>query len=163
MVRLQRCNAFILLASLLLTGFGVVSVYSATAIVAMDRHQDPYFFLRRQMLFAILGVLAMLVAVQIDYRQLQRWAPLSLVMTLILLGAVFVPVLGKEAGGAKRWLQIGRFSFQPAELGKLTLVLYLARRLVDQPAWRGFFSRQACFLAGSIGMLCLAILLQPDL
>jgi cell division protein FtsW len=163
MVRLQRCNPFILLASLMLTGIGVVSVYSASAIAAMDRHQDPYFFLRRQMLFAILGVLAMLVAVQVDYRQLQRWAPLSLVITLILLGAVFVPVLGKEAGGAKRWLQVGRFSFQPAELGKLTLVFYLAHRLAAQQSWRGRFNRHYLFLAGIIGVLFLATLLQPDL
>jgi cell division protein FtsW len=163
MVWLQRCNPFILLASLLLTGFGVVSVYSASAIVAMDRYQDPYFFLRRQMLFAIFGVLAMLVAVQIDYRHLQRWAPLSLVITLILLGAVFVPVLGKEAGGAKRWLQVGRFSFQPAELGKLSLVLYLADRLAAQQPWRGQFNRHDLFLAVIIGMLFLGTLLQPDL
>jgi cell division protein FtsW len=163
MVWLQRCNPFILLASLLLTGFGVVSVYSASAIVAMDRYQDPYFFLRRQMLFAIFGVLAMLVAVQIDYRQLQRWAPLSLVITLILLGSVFVPVLGKEAGGARRWLQVGRFSFQPAELGKLSLVLYLADRLAAQQSWRGQFNRHDLFLAVIIGVLFLGTLLQPDL
>src|SRR5919108_2649407 len=106
MVWMQRCNPFILLASLLLTGFGVVSVYSASAIVAMDRHQDAYFFLRRQMIFATFGVVAMLVAVQIDYRQLQRWAPLSLALTLILLGAVFVPGLWKKAGGARRGLPV---------------------------------------------------------
>jgi cell division protein FtsW len=163
MVRLQRCNPGILLASLMLTGFGVVSVYSASAIVAMDRHQDPYFFLRRQMLFAGFGVLAMLVAVQIDYRQLQRWAPLSLVITLILLGSVFVPLLGKEAGGAKRWVQVGRFSFQPAELSKLTLVLYIAHRLATRQSWRGRYTHPDLFLAGIIGMLLLGTLLQPDL
>src|SRR5262245_32020462 len=163
MVRMQRCNPFILMASLLLTGFGVVSVYSASAIVAMDRHHDPYFFLRRQMLFATLGVVAMVVAVQIDYRQLQRWAPLSLVLTLILLGSVFVPVLGKEAGGAKRWLQVGRLSFQPAELGKLILVLYLAHRLAVQPPWRGWFIRHYLRLVGAVGALFLGTLLQPDL
>jgi cell division protein FtsW len=163
MVRLQRCNPFILLASLLLTGFGVVSVYSASAIVAMDRHQDPYFFVRRHMLFATLGVGAMVVAVQIDYRHLQRWAPLSLVLTLILLGSVFLPVLGKEAGGAKRWLQVGRFSFQPAELGKLTLTLYLAYRLAAQQTWRGHPRRQYLCLAGVSGILFLGVLLQPDL
>ena len=163
MVWMQRCNPGILLASLLLTGFGIVSVYSASAIVAMERHQDPYFFFRRQMLFAIFGVLAMVVAVQIDYRQLQPWAPLSLVITLVLLGAVFVPLLGKEAGGAKRWLQVGRFSFQPAELSKLTLVLYLAHRLAAQRSWRGRYNRHDLFLAGIIGMLFLGTLLQPDL
>ncbi|MGH8066441.1 MAG: putative lipid II flippase FtsW [Candidatus Entotheonellia bacterium] len=163
MVWVQRCNPFILTASLLLTGFGIVSVYSASAIVAMERHQDPYFFLRRQMLYASLGVLAMLGAVQIDYRHLQRWARLSLVLTLILLGLVFVPMLTKEAGGAKRWLQVGRLSFQPAELGKLTLVLYLAHRLADQRPWRSQSLRHYLPLAGVIGALFAFTLLQPDL
>jgi cell division protein FtsW len=163
MVWIRRCNPFILLASLLLTGFGVVSVYSASAIIAMDRHQDSYYFLRRQMIFAILGVLAMVGAMQIDYRQLQRWAPLSLILTLMLLGAVFVPMLGKEAGGAKRWLQIGRFSFQPAELAKLTVVLYLAHRLAIQQPWHGRFIRHYLRIAGVIGALVLCTLLQPDL
>jgi len=162
MVWMQRCNRFILMASLLLTGFGVVSVYSASAIVAMDRHQDPYFYLRRQMIFAVLGVLAMMVAVHIDYRHLQRWAPLSLAVTLILLGSVFVPALGKEAGGARRWLQIGRFSLQPAELSKLTLILYLAHRLATQQPWRGRVVRRYLFLSGIIGALFLCVLLQPD-
>jgi cell division protein FtsW len=163
MVWVQRSNPFILTASLLLTGVGIVSVYSASAIMAMDRHQDPYFFLRRQMIYAVLGVLAMLVAVQIDYRHLQRWAPLGLVATLILLGLVFVPALAKEAGGAKRWLQVGRFSCQPAELGKLALVLYLAHRLAMQRPWRGRHIRNHLPLVGVIGALFSCTLLQPDL
>jgi cell division protein FtsW len=163
MVWVQRCNPFILMASLLLTGVGVVSVYSASAIMAMDRHHDPYFFLRRQMIYAALGMIAMLVAVQIDSRHLQRWAPLGLVFTLILLGLVFVPGLAKEAGGAKRWLQVGHFSFQPAELGKLTLVLYLAHRLAAQQPWRGRLIRKHLSLAAVIGALVSCTFLQPDL
>lgn len=163
MVWMQRCHPCILMASLLLTGFGVVSVYSASAIVAMDRHQDPYFFLRRQMTYATFGVLAMLVAMQIDSRHLQRWAPLSLIFTLILLGLVFVPALAKEAGGAKRWLQVGRFSFQPAEFAKLTLVLYLAHHLAAHQFRRSGFLRHYLLLAAVIGTLFSLTLLQPDL
>ena len=163
MVWLQRCNPYILIASLLLTGFGVVAVYSASAIVAMDHHQDPYFFLRRQGLSAMLGVAAMLVVMQVDYRHLQRWARFGLVLTLILLGLVFIPPLAKEAGGAKRWLQVGRVTFQPAELSKLTLVVYLAHRLTAQRPYRR--QAQASFvpLAVVVGALFLLTLLQPDL
>jgi cell division protein FtsW len=162
MVWVQRCNPFILIASLLLTGFGVVSVYSASAIVAMERHQDPYFFLKRQLFYAILGVVGMLGVLQIDYRHLQRWSRLSLVLTLMLLGLLFVPTLAKEAGGAKRWLQVGRLSFQPAELCKLTLVLYLAHRLAVHQPWRSRFLRHYVPLAGVIGALFACTLLQPD-
>jgi cell division protein FtsW len=163
MVWLQRCNPYILMASLLLTGFGIVAVYSASAIVAMDRHQDPYFFLRRQGLSAMLGVAAMLVAMQVDYRQLQRWARLGLALTLILLGLVFIPPLAKEAGGAKRWLQLGRFTFQPAELSKLTLVVYLAHRLTAQRPYRRQAPAHFVPLALAVGALFLLTLLQPDL
>jgi cell division protein FtsW len=163
MVSLQRCNPYILIASLLLTGFGVVAVYSASAIVAMDRHQDPYFFLRRHGLSAILGVAAMLVAMQVDYRHLQRWARWGLVLTLILLGLVFIPPLAKEAGGAKRWLHVGRVTFQPAELSKLTLVVYLAHRLTAQRPYRRQAQANFVPLAVVVGALFLLTLLQPDL
>jgi cell division protein FtsW len=162
MVWLQRCNPCILIASLLLTGFGVVSVYSASAIVAMERHHDPYFFLKRQLCYAILGVVGMLGAMQLDYRHLQRWSRLSLGLTLVLLALLFVPTLAKEAGGAKRWLQVGRFSFQPAELCKLTLVLYLAHRLAVQQPWRSRMLRPYLLPAGVIGVIFSCTLLQPD-
>jgi cell division protein FtsW len=162
MVWVQRCNPCILIASLLLTGFGVVAVYSASAIVAMERHHDPYFFLKRQLCYAILGVVGMLGAMQLDYRHLQRWSRLSLVLTLVLLALLFVPTLAKEAGGAKRWLQVGRFSFQPAELCKLTLVLYLAHRLAVQQPWRSRMLRPYLLPAGVIGVIFSCTLLQPD-
>jgi cell division protein FtsW len=85
------------------------------------------------------------------------------VLTLILLGLVFVPALAKEVGGAKRWLQVGHFSLQPAELVKLTLVLYLAHRLAEQEPWRGRFIWNYLPLALVIGTLFLLTLLQPDL
>jgi cell division protein FtsW len=137
-------------------------VYSASAIVAMERHHDPYFFLKRQLCYAILGVVGMLGAMQLDYRHLQRWSRLSLVLTLVLLALLFVPTLAKEAGGAKRWLQVGRFSFQPAELCKLTLVLYLAHRLAVQQPWRGRMLRPYLLPAGVIGVIFSCTLLQPD-
>jgi len=162
MIGMQRCNPFILIAALLLTGFGVVSVYSASAIIALERHHDAYFFLRRQLFYAILGGGGMLAAIQIDYRHLQRWARSGMVLTVMLLGLLFIPSLTKEAGGAKRWLQVGRVSLQPAELSKLTLVLYLAHWLAAQQPWRTRFRRQYLPLAGVIGALFACTLVQPD-
>jgi cell division protein FtsW len=163
MVWVQRCNPFILVASLLLTGFGVVAVYSASAIIAIDRHHDPYFFLKRQVLYAVLGGLAMIVAMQVDYRHLQRWARFGMVLTLILLGLVFIPALAKEAGGAKRWLQVGRLTFQPAELSKVTLVVYLAHRLTTQRPYHARSLTNFAPFAVVVGALFLLTLLQPDL
>jgi cell division protein FtsW len=163
MVWIQRCNRFILMASLLLTGLGLVAVYSASAVVAMERHQDTYFFLRRQAVYAALGLGAMLTVMQVDYRHLQRWTRISFLVTLILLALVFMPALTKEAGGARRWLQLGSFAFQPAEFGKLSLILYLAQRLATRRIRHGHFSDQYLPLAVVVGMVFVLTLLQPDL
>jgi cell division protein FtsW len=163
MIWVQRCNPAILTASLLLTGFGVVAVYSASAVIALDRHQDAYFFLRRHVLYAGLGLGAMVVVMQIHYRYLQQWAPLLLLVSLVLLIMVYIPVLAREAGGAKRWLQFGRFSFQPAELSKVTLILYLARQVATRPGWQGKFVESFLPLALVIGSVFLLTLGQPDL
>jgi cell division protein FtsW len=163
MVWIQRCNPFILTASLLLTGFGVVAVYSASAVVAMERYQDAYFFLRRQMLYAALGLAAMILIMQVHYRHLQKWAPPLLCLSLMLLIMVYIPALAKEAGGARRWLQFGRFSFQPAELSKVTLLLYLARQLASRRSWQGSFVESYLPLALVIGSVFLLTLGQPDL
>jgi cell division protein FtsW len=163
MMMLQRCNLFIFMASLLLTGFGIVAVYSASAVVAIDRHQDSYFFLRRQMLYTALGLAAMILVMQIHYRHLQKWAPPLLGISLLLLIMVYVPALSKEAGGARRWLQFGRFSFQPAELSKVTLILYLAQQLASRRRRQGTFLDSYLPLALVSGSVFLLTLFQPDL
>ena len=112
--------------TLLLVGFGVIMVYSASAIRAQERFGDPYLFLRRQALWALLAVGAMLWAMHVDYRRLQRWIPLAVLGALILLGAVLIPGIGVKANGARRWLRLPGLSFQPAEFAKLALILFLA-------------------------------------
>ena len=163
MAWIQRCNRFILMASLLLTGFGLVAVYSASAVVGMERHQDAYFFLRRQAVYAALGLGAMLIMMQADYRQLQKWTRVCFLVTLILLALVLMPALTKEVGGARRWLQLGHLAFQPAEFGKLSLILYLAQRLATRRIRHGHLTDQYLPLAVLIGTLFLLTLLQPDL
>jgi cell division protein FtsW len=163
MAWVQRGHRGILLASLLLTGFGLVAVYSASAVVALERHQDAYFFVRRHALSAALGVGAMLLIMPLDYRLLQKWAWWGVLATLLLLVLVYVPTFAREAGGARRWLQLGRLSFQPAEVAKLTLLLYLAQRLGRVRRWQGGFTEHylpVAMVAGSYGLLTL---LQPDL
>jgi cell division protein FtsW len=114
------------LIALLLVGFGVIMVYSASAIRAQERFGDPLLFLKRQALWALLGVGAMVWAMHLDYRRLQRWTPLAVLLALGLLGAVLIPHVGARVNGARRWIRVLGFSFQPAEYAKLALVLFLA-------------------------------------
>ena len=114
------------LTALLFAGFGVIMVYSASAIRAQERFGDPHLFLKRQAVWAVLGLGAMLWAMHLDYRRLQRWTPLAVIAALVLLGVVLVPPIGVKVNGARRWIRLLGFSFQPAELAKLALVLFLA-------------------------------------
>jgi cell division protein FtsW len=150
-------------AAVMLLSAGVVMVYSASAIVAADRFHDPYFFLKKQLFWALLGSLAMLAAVRVDYRRLERFVLPALVVAGVLLVLVLVPPIGQAINGTRRWLRLGPVSFQPAELAKLTLVFYLAAFVARRPerltdVRRGLLPPLA--VAGAFAGL---VLLQPDL
>jgi cell division protein FtsW len=112
--------------AVVLLSAGVVMVYSASAIVAADRFHDPYFFLKKQLFWALLGSIAMLVAVRVDYRRLERFVQPALIVAGVLLLLVLIPPIGQAINGTRRWIRLGPVSFQPAELAKLALVFYLA-------------------------------------
>jgi cell division protein FtsW len=149
--------------ALVLLSTGVVMVYSASAIVAADRFRDPYFFLKRQVFWAALGCGALWVALRTDYRRLEKLVlPLLLVATVLLV-LVLIPGLGVSINGSRRWLRLGPLSFQPAELAKLALVLYLAaflarRRETLNEAWQNIVPPVTVG-----GVLAGLVLLQPDL
>src|SRR3989449_2344336 len=112
--------------AVVLLSVGVVMVYSASAIVAGDRFHDPYFFLKRQLCWALLGAAGLWVAFRVDYRRLERFVLPLLVVSVALLVLVLIPPIGQAINGTRRWIRLGPVSFQPAELAKLTLVVYLA-------------------------------------
>ncbi|MEZ4398795.1 MAG: putative lipid II flippase FtsW [Kofleriaceae bacterium] len=123
----ERPYDMVLLGVILaLLGIGTIEIYAATAAEAMSRHGDPAFFLKRQIVFLSLGAFAMLAGAHIDYRRLRHRAYPLLAASLLALGATLaMPSLN----GARRWLLLGPLSFQPVELAKLGLIVYLAHSL----------------------------------
>src|SRR5207248_5827498 len=111
---------------------GVVMVYSASAIVAADRFHDPYFFLKKQIFWALLGAACMWMAIRLDYRRLEGFVLPLLIFAGILLVLVLVSPFGQAINGTRRWIRLGPVSFQPAELAKLALVVYLAAFLAKK-------------------------------
>ncbi len=150
----------LVLVTLGLVAFGLVMVYSATSASAAVGNGDPMSFLKRQAIYACLGIVLMALASRFDYHRLRFVAPPLLLVALGLCAAVLV--VAPEINGARRWFLLGPASFQPSELAKLALCLfaavYLARR--SPP-------RTLAELAKPLGLLtaifCGLILLEPDL
>jgi cell division protein FtsW len=151
------------LSVLLLAAIGVVMVYSASAVTAEARLHDPFYFMKRQLVALGVGFALLLGALQVGYRRLERLAYPFLGLAFLGLVLVLVPGVGRVAGGARRWIDLGVISFQPAEAAKLALVLYLARSLARKRDKVKLFSigfLPHVLVAGALMLLCL---LEKDL
>ncbi|MCD5401705.1 putative lipid II flippase FtsW [candidate division NPL-UPA2 bacterium] len=160
---MAKSSHLLFIVTFILIGFGLVAIYSTSAIFAEEKFGDSLFFLKRQLLWASLGLVTMLAAWRVKYELIRALGKPLLFLTLTLLILVLLPQFGREVGGAQRWLRIGGFSFQPSELGKLALLIYLADYLARKQDRiksfsRGFFP-PLLIVGGIVGL----IFLQPDL
>ncbi len=142
--------------------FGVVMVYSASAVIAQQENHSQFHYVIKQTLWTSIGFLAMFIAMRFDYQNLnRRWIVYgSLILTILLLLAVFgfSPI-----NGARRWIKLKGFSIQPSEIAKLVLALFLARfldkRAGDENSfWRTFLP---CFVV--LGVIAGLVAKEPDL
>jgi len=122
-------DLILLAAAALLLSFGLVMGTSASAAIALEQFQDPYYYLKRQLVFAVVGTLFLVAALRTDPQQWRKWVYPLLVLTFLALVVVLIPWIGREVGGARRWLRLGPVSLQPAELAKFTAILYTAHSL----------------------------------
>lgn len=125
----QGYDVQLLLAVLFLVGIGLVMVYSASGALALEKFNSDYYYLKRQGVFALLSILALVFCRYLPYRIYRVFAYPFLIISLMLLAAVYFPGLGNEAGGARRWLTIGFLTFQPSEVARLALIVYMAYSL----------------------------------
>jgi cell division protein FtsW len=157
-----RYDPLLLGAVLLLAMLGVVMVYSASAVYAGARLGDGLWFFKRQLAGAGLGILALLAAMRIGYRRLEKLATPLLLLAIVLLVLVHVPGLGRAAGGARRWLALGPIQFQPSEVVKLALVLWLARSLSRKQDRIRVFSAGLLPHLLVLGVVAALLLSEPD-
>jgi cell division protein FtsW len=150
----------LLLVTLALVAFGLVMVYSATSAPAALGNGDPSYYLRKQGLYALVGVALLLLVRRSGYRALRPLAPALVVATVVLLLAVLA--VGETINGATRWLQLGPVSFQPSELAKLALLVFAAAYLTRRPAPRTL-GELIKPLGLVTGVVCVLLLAQPDL
>lgn len=153
----------VLLAAVLgLVGFGLVMVYSASAITAQDKLGDGFFFLKRQAFAASLGLIGMAVAMKLGYRRMARLAYPMLVIAVLLLIAVLIPGIGTKVGGAKRWIRFPGVSIQPAEIAKVAWVVYLSYSLAKKREKVQHFSIGFLPHLGIAAVLVTLCMLEPD-
>src|SRR3989344_5216785 len=122
----QQPDFILFFAVLILIIFGLVMVYDASSIQGLRDFKDSYFYIRQQTIWVVLGFISLIFFSFFDYKKFKRLAFALLITSLVLLVAVFIPGLGVAGGGAHRWLNVGPITVQPAEIIKLTGVIFLA-------------------------------------
>jgi cell division protein FtsW len=139
-------------------------VYSSSSVVALTTYDDPSFFMKRQLMWAVVGLALMAVAMRTDHRRLQdkRTVIIFLIVSLLLLAATLVPGVGRMINGSRRWLRLGMFSFQPSELAKFALIVYLSYYIAKKGAQLREFMNGLFPAYMVIGVFLLAALRQPD-
>lgn len=153
----------IFVTMLILISIGVVMIYSASSIPMWQRTGESEGLLKKQILYILFGFMAMFAAMTIDYHRLRRWAKPLLVVSVIPLVLLLLPGISHQAGGAKRWLRIFAFNFQPSEFVKIALIIYLADFIQRKNQYLKDFGRGFVPPVMMLGAVTLLVLLQPDL
>lgn len=163
MLRWREIDPVIFFCAVGLSAFGMVMVYSASNILALDRYNDSLYFVKRHVLWMLIGFSVLLFFTRLNTHLLSKIAYPALVISLIGLALVFVPGIGRAAGGARRWVSFGPLSFQPAEVAKLGLVLFLANFLTVKGERLSEFKYGFLPPVLLTGLVLSLILIQPDL
>ncbi len=158
-----KIDYWILITVLLLISVGVLTVYSASAILSNERYHDSYFFLKKEIIFALVAIGLLFTTMKIDYHKYWKMVYPFMFVTLFLCVLVAIPGIGVKAGGARRWLSIAGFTFQPSELVKFSLLLFMAYSLTKKREKMEKFTIGVLPHLFVAGLMMGLILLQKDL
>ena len=153
---------FLLIAVVILAIVGTVFIYSASNYSAKDRYNDAFYFVKKQAIGIALGIVAMVFTSIFDYRRLKRLTiPISIIAVITLV-LVFVPGIGVENYGAKRWIGMGGVTLQPSEIAKFALILFSATYVSKHPEKiKSFLGILPILIFG--GVICLLIITEPNM
>lgn len=157
-------NYKIAIVAFSLAVFGVIMIASASTVVAFEKFDDQnnYYYVYKQLTALLIGFIMMGLFSNINYRQFKKISLPLMILTLLLLVAVFLPGIGSTAKGASRWINIGT-SFQPSELAKITFVIYLAAWLESRKSDLSKLSKALLPFTVMLGVIAFLIILEPDL
>ncbi|HEY5349009.1 MAG TPA: putative lipid II flippase FtsW [Candidatus Lustribacter sp.] len=146
-----------------LIAIGLVMVFSASSATAYAEHHDTAYFLKRQLVWLAIGSVFAYLAYRVDYTKLKRISPAIVGVTVLLLMLTLIPHIGLQTGGARRWLGTNALSFQPSEIAKLALVLFMAAKLSTIGADVRSLVRGVVPTLLVAAVIAVPILLEPDM
>jgi len=160
---MKRDSQQLLIITTILISIGIVMIYSSSSCYAYENFHDSAFYLKRHIVHFLIGLILVAFLARFNYRKIKNFTKILFIVSLFSLLLVFLPGIGHEAGGAKRWIKLWGAGFQPSEFAGLFLIIYLADLLERKKALvRNFFYGFLPALVAS-GIVVLLILLQPDL
>lgn len=153
---------FLLVAVTLLAIIGTVFIYSASNYSANKTYGDSFYFVKKQIIGIVLGVVAMVCTAMYDYKKIKKFNLVVALISFITLALVFVPGIGVENYGAKRWIGFGGVTIQPSEIAKFSLILFCATYVSKHPERIKSFIGILPVLAFG-GAICLLIIIEPNM
>jgi cell division protein FtsW len=159
---MNKAAITLLVVTLMLLTIGVVMLFSTSSLQARDRYGDSNYLLKRQLAWLVVGGAGCIAAASVPYPKLRGACAALLLIAMVLLTLVLVPHLGVKVGGARRWLGVGGVRFQPSELAKLLLVVWLAHWLAKEKRRIQQLRRGFVVPAAGAGVMMLLILAEPD-
>ncbi|MFH1239514.1 MAG: putative lipid II flippase FtsW [bacterium] len=160
--KLHRPDIFLLVITVLLVIIGIIMIYSASAIMALERYNNTMAFLQKELVWALLGMIGLLAMLKFDYHKLQKLSRVLLIISAILLMVVLTGLFA-EAKGAHRWIRVGPIGVQPSEIAKICLIIYLADIIDRKQSKIKSFNKGIIPAVAVLGVICLLILKEPDL
>lgn len=155
-------DIILLLVTLILVTVGTAMIYSSSSILAQQKFNDGQYFIKKQLVFVVLGLISMVILTKIDYTTWKKAAYPGIILSLIMLVLLFIPDVGLKRGGATRWLNMGLFSFQVSEMVKIAMVVFLAHLLARKAHLLKKFSRGVLIPSAITAVVIFLILMEPD-
>ncbi len=147
----------------LLTAIGIIMVFSASSAVAYTQFHDSAYYLKRELVWAAIGIGLLVFALRIDYAKLRPAAPWIYGVAVVLLAAVLLPHVGTIEGGARRWISLRYLTFEPSEFAKLALLLFLAALLSARSDGARSFTAVGFRVVLYVGICFGLVMMEPDL
>ncbi len=156
---------FLAVLTMAMVALGAVMVFSASLGSAFFDNQDSYFYIKRELFFAVMGIGIMFALARYDFTRLRKAGPAMIIVAAALLVLVFIPGIGVSAKGARRWIGLGLSSFQPqpSEFAKLAVIVFVAGVMSAKPKLLGSLREMLVPLLALPLVVCVLVLAEPDM